>query len=107
MLTLYDCRFILFVHTLNGLTSISIEILVTGLDWVSNVNDFLFSEILEVHIFCPINLLLVFGDLKPHFVDKVDSYRVQKFLTEAMFHVGQYNEEESPATSVFTVLGFK
>ena len=32
MLTLYDCRFILFVHTLNGLTSISIEILVTGLD---------------------------------------------------------------------------
>lgn len=62
MLALNDCRLVLLVHALYSLTSISIDKLIGWGNWVSDVNDFLFSEIFQVVIFCPFCLFRIFSD---------------------------------------------
>ena len=76
VLSLYHRRFILFIHAFDRLTTVALEILVTWLNWVSDVNNFLFSKIFEIHIFCTVYLFLVFMNFYFHFVDKTDSNRV-------------------------------
>lgn len=98
---------ILFVHTLNSLTSVSLKILITRFNGVLNINDFLFSKVFQVHIFGPNDLFLIFLDFDFHFIDETNSDTVQKFGAETVFHVGQNDKEESPATSVFAVFGFE
>jgi len=88
MLSLNHSRFILFVHALDRFSGVALEVLVTGLDWVSYVDNFLLPEIFEIHVFCPIDFLLVFMDLYFHLINKTHSDRVQKLWTEPVFHVG-------------------
>jgi hypothetical protein len=107
MLSLYDCRLVLLVHTFDRLATVSLEVFVAGLDRVSDVDDFLLPEIFEVHVFGPTDFLLVLMDLDLHFVDKPDSHGVQKLGTEPVPHVGQDNKKEGPAASVFAVLDLK
>lgn len=107
MLPFNDGRLILFVHALNSLTCVSLEVLITGLNGVLNINNFFFPKVFQVHIFSPIDLLLVFFDLDFHLIDETNPDTIQKFRTETIFHVGQNNKKESSATSVFAVFGFK
>lgn len=98
---------ILFVHTLNSLTCVPLEILITRFNGVLNINDFLLSKVFQVHIFSPNDLFLIFLDFDFHFIDETNSYTVQKFGAETVFHVSQNDEKESSATSVFAVFSFE
>jgi hypothetical protein len=76
VLSLYYCRFVLFVHAFDGLASISIDVLITRFDGIFDVDDLLFSEVFEVHAFSSTYLLLVLIYLYFHFVYKADPDRV-------------------------------
>lgn len=48
VLPLYYCRFVFFVHALDGRTSVSLEILITGFDWVFDVDNLLLPEVFKI-----------------------------------------------------------
>lgn len=107
MLPLDHSGFIFFVHALNCLASVIAEVLIAGLDGILNIDDFLFPEVLEVHVFGSAYFLLILVDFDLHLVNEADPHRVQKLVAETGLHVSKNNKEKGSAALELPIFGFE